>query len=108
MTNPMTVNELFARRPDVEAQPVEVEGILIADDSGGFELRHYPRLEQVSQFIEPEYRAAVWLSFGNGSLQPNHAALHRWSGKRVRVHGIIRSIVACPAPHTPFDAGVGP
>lgn len=44
-----------------------------------------------------EYHPAVCMAFGRGSLQPNLAALRRWSGKRVRVHGVLRSTLPRPA-----------
>lgn len=96
MTSPLPINEVFERLAELDGQPLELEAVLIADDSGGFELLHYPNSARIPYFVdgETEYRQSIWLAFGNGSLQPNKDALQRWSGKRVRVHGVLRSVSA--------------
>ncbi len=94
MTNPLAINLALERHAELDGMPVELEGILVSHTEG-YELVHYPASERTTQFVagETDYRPCVWLAFGNGSLQPNHAALTRWCGKRVRVHGIFRSVV---------------
>lgn len=110
MTSPLTINEVFEQLAELDGQPLELEGILIADDSGGYEILHYPNSARIPCFIdgETEYRQSIWLAFGNGSLQPNKEALQRWSGKRVRVHGVMRSISTLPTIEGFGKGGFGP
>jgi hypothetical protein len=110
MTSPLTINEVFEQLAELDGQPLELEGILIADDSGGYEILHYPNSARIPCFIdgETEYRQSIWLAFGNGSLQPNKDALQRWSGKRVRVHGVMRSISTLPTIKGFGKGGFGP
>ena len=110
MTNPLAINQVFERLAGLDGQPLELEGILAVDDSGGYELLHYPAAERIACFVdgETEYRKAVWLSFGNGSLQPEKGALQRWAGKRVRVHGILHSVGALPIIKGLGKSGFGP
>ncbi len=98
MTNPLTINQVFERLAELDGQPVALEGILMADDGGGYELLHYPSADRVLTYLEGEtaYRAAICLGFGTGSVQPNRKVLTRWSGKRVRVHGVLHSVLALP------------
>ena len=109
MTRSRAVNEALEQLADLEGEPVEIEGILEAD-SEGYELVHYPRSERRTAYLEgdDEYRPAFWLAFGNGSLRPNHAALKRWLGKRVRVHGLVRSLAALPVVSGLGKGGFGP
>lgn len=110
MTSPLTVNQVFERFGELGGQPVELEGVLIAEDSGGYELLHYPKSARISCFVdgETEYRQSIWLAFGNGSLQPNRDALQRWSGKRVRIHGVMQSVSALPTIGGLGKGGFGP
>lgn len=110
MTSALTINQVFERLANLEGQPLEMEGVLIADDSGGYELLHYPNSARISCFIdgETEYRQSIWLKFGSGSLQPNKDALQRWSGKRVRVHGVMRSVIALSRVEGLGKGGFGP
>ena len=110
MTSALTINQVFEKLAEFEGQPLEIEGVLIADDSGGYELLHYPNSARISCFVdgETEYRQSVWLAFGSGSLQPNKDALQRWSGKRVRVHGVMRSVIALPTIEGLGKGGFGP
>ena len=110
MTNTLTINQVFERLAELDGQPLELEGVLTADDSGGYELLHYPNSDRISCFVDAgiEYRRSIWLGFGNGSLQPNKDALQRWSGKRVRVHGVMRSISALPIIGSLGKGGFGP
>ena len=92
MSKPLTINQAFAALAELEGQAVQLEGILVAYDSGGYELLHYPSAERIAyrNANGRECHPAFWVAFGSGSLQPNHRALRRWSGKRVRVHGTVR------------------
>jgi hypothetical protein len=107
---PRSVNQLLDELNSVEDAPIEVEGVLNAQPEG-YELLHYPKSERRGndEVEEPIYRSNVWLAFGNGSLQPNHSALARWLGKRVRVHGIVQT-ASSPLPSREFHhhGGFGP
>lgn len=96
MTSPLTINQAFERLAELDGRPLELEGILVAHDYGGYELLHYPSSEWLTCYVvgKAEYPPAIWLAFGNGSLKPNQEAFTRWSGKRVRVHGVLRSVHA--------------
>ena len=110
MTNPLTINQVFAQLAALEGQPVELEAVLVDTDGDGFELLHYPAAERVREFVDDdrEYPASILLGFGNGSLRPNVHALRRWSGKRVRVHGVIHSVLALPPVSGLSKGGFGP
>jgi len=110
MTSPLTINQVFERLSELDGQPVELEGVLIADDSGGYELLHYPKSARISCFVdgEIEYRQSICPGFGNGSLQPNKDTLQRWSRKRVRIHGVLRSLSALPIIEGLGKGGFGP
>ena len=83
-----SVNQIFNEFCSTNGSPVEVEGILNLQPEG-YELLHYPKAERRdSEKIEG---SSVWLVFGNGAIQPNHSALSRWLGKRVRAHGILKT-----------------
>lgn len=110
MTSPLTINQVFERLAELDGQPLELEGVLVADDSGGYELLHYPNSARIPCFVdgEIEYRHSFWLTFGNGSLQPKKDVLQRWSGKRVRVHGVMRSVNSLPIIEGLGKGGFGP
>jgi hypothetical protein len=94
MTSPVSVNYVFENLKTLEGQPVELEGIL----SSQMYVMHYPSAEGFSEFVcrGRSYEPGVVLDFGNGSIQANYPTLERWVGKRVRVHGIIRSRLLPP------------
>ena len=89
MTNPISVNQLLAQLSELDQHPLEVEGILEVH-SEGYSLLHYPKSERKNDYPNGDepYEAGVWLATGGGSIQFNNAAVARWQGKRVRVHGI--------------------
>ena len=105
-----SVNQLLDDTPSSDGRPVQVEGVLGAQPEG-YELLHYPKAERRAndEVDGPIYRSSVWLSFGNGSIQPNVTALSRWLGKRVRVHGVLMT-TANPSPSREFHhhGGFGP
>lgn len=89
----LSVNQIIDQIHTLDGMPVEIEGILGAE-SEAYYLLHYPkdeRNDQLSLQGYDHYFSAITLSFGSGSLQPNFKALNRWIGKRVRVHGRVRS-----------------
>jgi hypothetical protein len=93
MANPLNVNEVLDRITSLDGAPVELEGVLAAEPEG-YHLLHYPHSERKPDFVDLSHRSyppSVILAFGTGSLQPNQEALSKWLGKRVRVHGILRS-----------------
>ncbi len=92
MKTARSVNEALDLLDSLNGQPVEIEGILVIEPEG-YELLHYPRAERRATSSEGEvaFKSSFWLAFGNGGLQPNHTALARWQGKRVRVHGVIHT-----------------
>ena len=110
MTLPLTINQALERLNALDGQPVELEGILDASHGGGYELLHYPKVERATSYDrnDSRYRSALWLAFGDGSLRPNHEALSRWCGKRVRVHGVIRTVNPHPELAGFFGSGFGP
>jgi hypothetical protein len=92
MTNPTPINLALERLAELNGMPAELEGIL-EGDGGGYLLLHYPKAERKAVHTDGRltYQPGVLLEFGDGSMQPNHSALSRWLGKRVRVHGLIRT-----------------
>lgn len=87
----LTVNDVLDRMIDLDGIPVEIQGVL-SQESECYHLVHHPKVDRRSDYIEIDgfsYRASIVLSFGNGSLQPNHQALNRWIGKRVCIHGVL-------------------
>ncbi|NHZ92231.1 hypothetical protein F2P45_24970 [Massilia sp. CCM 8733] len=110
MTNPLTINQVLDRLAALDGQPVEIDGILWADDQGGYALMHYPKSERQPRFFNggSDYPPDIWIAFGAGSLQPNLAALKRWEGKRVRIHGLLRSVQNLPQFGDLGKGGFGP
>jgi hypothetical protein len=98
MTNPLSINSALEQLGHLDGMPAELEGILAAGGEG-YQLLHYPRSERKADHKhgQQSYEPGVAIEFGNGSLQPNHRALARWLGKRVRVHGLIRTRLLPPA-----------
>ena len=98
MTNPRTINQVMEQLAEIDGQAVELEGILALEPEG-YHLLHFPKAERKPGPAESDniYQSGVWLAFGSGSLQPNHSALSRWLGKRVRVYGVARTIASLPA-----------
>jgi hypothetical protein len=92
MTHPLAINNALDRLAELDGMPVELEGVL-AMEAEGYQLLHYPKGERRADYSDGHrsYPPTVLLAFGNGSLQPNRDALSRWLGKRVRVHGLLRS-----------------
>jgi hypothetical protein len=93
MSSALSVNELVDRARELDGQPVEVVGLLTFE----FEdrsLGHFPKAErrEITEAVDPPYyQSSVWLAFGTGSIRPNHDVLARWTGKRVRVVGVVRT-----------------
>lgn len=92
MTNPIPINHALDQLTELNGRPVELEGVLVSEH-GQYQLLHYPKAERRPEHKDGllGYEPSVVLEFRNGSIQPNHAALARWQGKRVRVHGILRA-----------------
>jgi hypothetical protein len=92
MTHPLSINNALDKLVELDGMPVELEGVL-AVEAEGYQLLHYPKAERRPDYTDGHrsYPPTVLLAFGTGSLQPNREALSRWLGKRVRVHGILRS-----------------
>jgi hypothetical protein len=92
MTNPITINHVLDRLPELSGRPVELEGVLVSD-GGHYQVLHYPKSERRTEHTDGQlsYAPSVVLEFGDGSSQPNKVALSRWQGKRVRVHGILKA-----------------
>ena len=92
MTHPLAINHALDKLAELDGMPVELEGILAVEPEG-YRLLHYPKAERRPDYTDGHrsYPPAVVLAFGHGSLQPNQNALTRWLGKRVRVHGVLRS-----------------
>lgn len=92
MTHPLAINSALDQLVELDGMPVELEGVLAVEPEG-YQLLHYPKAERRPAYRDGHrsYPPTVLLAFGNGSLQPNRNALTRWLGKRVRVHGILRS-----------------
>jgi len=109
MTSPRAVNDIIDNLSELDGQPLEVEGILFRE-SEGYQLLHYPKAERKAgpTVGEHTYKAAVWISPGNGSLRLNNDALSRWVGKRVRVHGILQSYTALEFHGFMGKGGFGP
>lgn len=104
-----TVNELLGQLTVFESQPVQLEGILELHEEG-YALKHYPKTERHSEHVHDgnSYQSAVWIEFGNGSIQPNDTVLDGWQGKRVRVHGVIHSVTSLPSIGSLGKGGFGP
>ena len=93
MSNVLTVNELVDRADELDGQPVEVVGLLTFEFEN-CSLNHFPKAErrEITEADDPPYdRSSVWIAFGTGSMQANEEVLARWTGKRVRVVGIVRT-----------------
>lgn len=91
MSTALSINAAIDRLSELNGQPVEVEGLLhfeFEDTS----LWHWPKAERRGGAPEGDgfTNSSLWLAFGSGSLQPNEKVLSSWSGKRVRVSGILR------------------
>jgi hypothetical protein len=93
MSNVLSVNELIDRANELDGQPVEVVGLLtfeLEDCSLG----HFPKAERrevTDGGDSPYYQSSVWIAFGTGSIQANQEVLTRWTGKRVRVVGVVQT-----------------
>jgi hypothetical protein len=109
MTNPRTVNQALDELVELDGKAAEIEGILVVE-SEGYHLLHYPKAERRPGPTDGkiQYQPGIWLSFGTGSVQPNHVALSRWLGKRVRVHGLVRTIASLPDAGSLGRGGFGP
>jgi hypothetical protein len=87
----LSINSAIDRLDELRGKPVEVEGLLRFEFED-VSLWHWPKAEQrdvgENQFFTTN--SSLWLAFGSGSLQPNEKVLASWSGKRVRVSGILR------------------
>jgi len=92
MTHPLAINHALDRLAELDGMPIELEGILAVEPES-YQLLHYPQAERRPGYKDGRriYPPVVVLAFGNGSMQPNRSALTRWLGKRVRVHGVLRS-----------------
>lgn len=97
MTQHTSVNDVLDHVAEMLGAPAEVEGVLNASFAGHlgtheYWLLHYPKTERRSEggHGQSEKQSRLLLEFGDGSIRPNSAALARWEGKRVRVHGILR------------------
>jgi len=93
MSNVLTVNEMVDRADALDGQLVEVVGLLTFEFENS-SLNHFPEAERrdVSGADDGFYeRSSVWIEFGTGSIQPNEKVLTRWTQKRVRVVGIVRT-----------------
>jgi hypothetical protein len=93
MSNVLTVNALINRAHELDGQPVDVVGLLTFEFEN-CSLNHFPTAarREITDADDAFYeRSSVWIAFGTGSIQPNQDVLTRWTGKRVRVVGIVRT-----------------
>ncbi|WP_396616786.1 hypothetical protein ACHZ97_09475 [Lysobacter soli] len=105
----ISVNGLIEQLAELDGQPVQVEGVLVLEPEG-YELQHYPNSERLTTrtLFDSEYRPGIWIAFGDGALKPNHVALERWTGKRVRVVGIVKTIATLSPAGSLGRGGFGP
>jgi hypothetical protein len=109
MTNPRAINDVLEQLASLEGNPVEIEGVLSAEPEG-YQLLHYPKAQRMTPFAvgDDTYEPAVWIAPGNGSIRLNTSALDRWVGKRVRVHGVLKSYHSLEPVGTFGRGGFGP
>jgi hypothetical protein len=96
MSSALQVNQALDRLADLADGPVAIDGQL-SFEFEDVSISHLPRQERRDAGAESRaaYASSIWLAFTSGSLRPNEEALRRWSGKRVRVTGVLRR----PAEH---------
>ena len=109
MTINRPINEVLDELAALEAQPIQLEGVLEVSEEG-YALKHYPKAERRAGYAAEEcaYQSGVWIEFGNGSIRPNEIALERWQGKRVRVSGVIHGLPSLPSFGAAGKGGFGP
>jgi hypothetical protein len=109
MTNPIAINLALDQIAELDGQPVELEGIL-QQQSDGYYLTHYPSADRRSEYTSGnrDYPPAIVLAFGSGSVRPNQSTLSRWIGRRVRVHGVIRSTLLPHEDNTDYFGLIAP
>lgn len=93
MSNALSVNELIDCAHEFDGQRVEVVGLLTLDFEHS-SLDHFPKAErrQMTETVDAAYYpSSVWIASGPGSIQADQEALARWTGKRVRVVGLVRT-----------------
>lgn len=88
----LSVNEVIDRAAELDGKPVEIVGLLTFEFEN-HSLNHFPKAErrESTEAVDPPcYQSSVWIAFGTGSIQPNQEALARWTGKRIRIAGVVR------------------
>ena len=93
----LQVNQAIDRIAELAGSPVAIDGLL-SFEFENMSLEHLPKGERRDD-LSHGYASSVWLAFSGGSMEPNETLLRRWSGKRVRVTGILHA----PGP----DGGCG-
>ena len=93
MSTLLSVNEVIDRADELDGKPVEVMGLLTFEFED-HSLDHFPKAErrEITEAVDPPYyQSSIWVAFSTGSIQPNEEVLTRWTGKRVRISGVIRT-----------------
>jgi hypothetical protein len=91
MKSALQVNQAIDNLSAIADGPVAIEGQL-SFEFEDVSIGHLPGHERRDDpsGSRSAYASSIWLAFGGGSVRPNQDALRRWSGKRVRVTGILR------------------
>lgn len=93
MSTALSANEVINRANELDGKAVELVGLLTFEFEN-HSLNHYPKAErrEITEAVGPPYyQSSVWIAFGTGSIQPNCEVLTRWTGKRVRIAGVVRT-----------------